>query len=199
MSDSEEFPDRRAFLVRSAATLAVGTLLAAEACSKPPEDPAAQRNDFVALSSALLGVAAAKLAPENDSPGVAGEILALARSNDEHLFAQLLQTYRTHANEPSGTIADAVLNQSGADAGFLAKSVMLAWLLGSWYDPAQLQRAAARATPGFLESKVISVDAYREAWAWKIAQTKAMGTTTAGFGYWASAPPPLDDFIGGGR
>jgi hypothetical protein len=199
MSDSQEFPDRRSFLVRSAATLAAGTLLAAEACSKPNEDPVAQRNDFVALSSALLGVAAVKLAPDDDSLGIASEILALARGNDERLFAQLLQTFRAHANEPGETVADAVLNRSGAGAGFLAKSVMLAWLLGSWYEPAQLQSAAGKSAPGFLESKVISANAYREAWAWKIAQTKAMGTTTAGFGYWASAPPPLDDFIGAGR
>jgi hypothetical protein len=199
MSDSQEFPDRRSFLVRSAATLAAGTLLAAEACSKPNEDPVAQRNDFVALSSALLGVAAMKLAPDDDSLGIASEILAIARGNDERLFMQLLQAYRAHANEPGETVADAVLNRSGAGIGFLAKSVMLAWLLGSWYEPARLQSAAAQAAPGFLESKVISANAYREAWAWKIAQTKAMGTTTAGFGYWASAPPPLDDFIGGGR
>jgi hypothetical protein len=199
MSHSEEFPDRRSFLVRSAATLAAGTLFAAEACSKTTEDPVAQRNDFVALSSVLLGIAAVKLAPENDSLGVASEILVFARENDERLLAQLLQAYRAHANEPAETVADVVLNQSGADAGFLAKSIMLAWLLGSWYEPAQLQNAAARATPGFLESKVISANAYREAWAWKIAQAKAMGTTTAGFGYWASAPPALDDFIGGAR
>jgi hypothetical protein len=196
MSHTEEFPDRRSFLVRSAATLAAGTLLAAEACSKPAEDLVAQRADFVALSSALLGVAAAKLAPENDPAGVANEILAVARKNDERSFVQLLQTYRAHASEPAQSIADAVLNRSGADVGFLAKSVMLAWLLGSWYDSAQLQRAAAQAAPGFLESSVISANAYREAWAWKIAQTKAMGTTTAGFGYWTSAPPPLDDFVG---
>jgi hypothetical protein len=92
-----------------------------------------------------------------------------------------------------------VLNDPGSGVRFLAQAVMLAWLLGSWYEPAELQRAAAQASPGFIPSVVISANAYRESWAWKIAQTKAMGTTTAGFGYWASAPPLLDEFIGRGR
>ncbi|HTA40068.1 MAG TPA: hypothetical protein VK760_13375 [Candidatus Acidoferrales bacterium] len=198
MSDSEALPDRRSFLVRSAATLAAGTLLTAEACSAPVEDPVALRADFVALSSALIGVAAAKLAPENGAGGVAGEIFAIARKTDERAFAAMLQAYRAHASEPPQTAAGAVLDDSGTDVRFLAQSVMLAWLLGSWYEPAALQRAA-QAAPGFIPSSVISASAYRDAWAWKIAQTKAMGTTTAGFGHWASAPPPLDDFIGRSR
>jgi hypothetical protein len=194
MSDSEDLPDRRSFLVRSAATLAAGTLLAAEACSQPLEDPVAMHADFVALSSALIGVAASKLAPENEATDVASEILAIARKTDERVFAAMLQAYRAHASDSAQRAAEAVLDGSGTDVRFLAKSVMLAWLLGSWYDPAALQRAAR--TPGFLPSTVISANAYREAWAWRIAQTKAMGTTTAGFGHWASAPPPLGEFIG---
>ena len=196
MSDSDELPDRRSFLVRSAATLAAGTLLAAEACSHPAEDPVALRADFVALSGALIGVDAAKLAPENETDGVAGEILAIARKNDEGVFAAMLQAYRANASKSAQAAADAVLNDSGTEVGFLAKSVMLGWLLGSWYEPAELQRAASQSASGFVSSSVISANAYREAWAWKIAQTKAMGTTTAGFGYWTSAPPPLADFIG---
>jgi len=198
MSDSEgTLPDRRSFLVRSAATLAAGPLLAAEACSKPPEDPAAQLADFVALSSALLGIDALKLAADPAPGGVKSEILALARGHDERLFATLLQTYRDRAHEGAASAASAVLTGAGAEVGFLAKSIMLAWLLGSWYDPAAL-RTAAQTSAGFVASSVISADAYRESWAWKIGQTKPMGTTTAGFGYWASPPAPMHEFLGGG-
>jgi hypothetical protein len=195
MSDSEDPPDRRSFLVGSVA-LAAGALLSAQACSTSAEDPVALRADFVALSSALTGVASAKLAAEGDTNDVAGEILAAAQKGGGDAFGSMLQAYRAHRSESETGVCDAVLNGSGAAVGFLAKSVMLAWLLGSWYDPVALQRASAEPSPGFVASTVISANAYRNAWAWRIAQTKAMGTTTAGFGHWASAPPPLGDFIG---
>jgi hypothetical protein len=186
MNDAEDFPDRRSFIVRSAASIAAGALLAAEPRA-PALDPNAPLADFIALSSALIGVSVEKLAAGNGPGGVASEIEAIARKSHEQAFVQLLQAYRAHAHEPAQQIADAVLLRSGADAGFLAKSVMLAWLLGSWYEP-----------PNFETSTVISANAYRQSWAWKIAQTKPMGTTTTGFGRWATAPPPLDSFIGGG-
>jgi hypothetical protein len=199
MSDSEHLHDRRSLLVTSAATLAAGTLLGAEGCAQPAADPAAQLTDFVALSSVLLGVAVANLAPENDSTGVKNDIFAAAKASDERLLAQLLQTYRGASGQSAENVASLVLQRSGSDLGFFAKSVMLAWLLGSWYDPATLQKAAAQVSPGFLPSSVISAGAYREAWAWKIGQTKAMGTTVAGFGYWTSTPPSLQSFLGGSR
>jgi hypothetical protein len=197
MGDSDGvFPDRRSFLVRSAATLAAGSLLTAQACTRPPPDPAAQLADFVALSSVLLGIDANKL---GDPAGANAEIFAAAQKHDEALLGQLLQIYRAHASESPESVAGVVSSGSGAAIGFFAKAIMLAWLLGSWYDPASLQKAVAQGSGGSLAATIISANAYREAWAWKIGQTKAMGTTVAGFGYWASPPPPLAQFVGESR
>jgi hypothetical protein len=191
----DALPDRRAFLMRSAATLAAAPILATEACSHPAADPAAQLATFVALSSVLLGIDAAKLGLDAGPSGVAAEIFARAQTYDAALLAQLLQTYTDNALKPAGTLARMVLEDSGADAGFLAKAIMLGWLLGSWYDPAHLATAASGdgAAPA---GTVISANAYRQSWAWKIAQTKPMGTTTAGFGSWAAPPQALDATIG---
>jgi len=189
--------------VRSVATLAAGPLLVAEGCAPharaaaitgPPTG--AQMRDFVVLSSALLGIAAAKLAPDPDPANTKADCFAAAQQHDAQKLAELLAIVDANRTRTPAEIADVTLNGSGQESSFFAKAVMLAWLLGSWYDPALLARAAASGSDAPIPSTVISANAYREAWAWKIAQTKAMGTSNQGFGYWTSAPRPLGDFIG---
>jgi hypothetical protein len=202
----ESKPDRRSFLVASAATLAAGSLLAADGCSNHSSAPAtaltgaptsAQMHDFVAVSSALLGIDAGKLSPEPDVTGMKADCFAAAQRSDPQRLAELLQVFHDRAMQPPAAIADAVLNRSGPELSYFAKSVMLAWLLGSWYDPAALQKAVADGTHGPIASSVISPNAYQQSWTWKIAQTKPMGTSSEAPGYWALPPPPLRDFIGG--
>lgn len=193
---ADSLPDRRSFLVRSAATLAAAPLLLASGCAPAAVAPAEQMRDFVLLSSALLGIAPAKLAPDADSVDQKSACFAAAAQHDARGLARMLQIYRAHASEAPATIADVVLTRSGSDVAFFAKSVMLAWLLGSWYDPALLQKAMSGGASGPIDAAVISANAYRESWAWKIGQSKAMGTSSQGFGYWSSEPPALSESIG---
>jgi hypothetical protein len=105
-------------------------------------------------------------------------------------FDRLLTIYAANAAEPPATIADIIFNRSGSDICFLARSVMLAWYLGSWYAPADL--AARRST-----NVVISSIAYTQGWSWNVAQAHPMGYSNFKFGYWAASPPSLADFVGG--
>ncbi len=168
---TRRIPDRRAFLVRSAERWRWD---ARRQRLVRTEDPAAQRNDSVALLSALLGVAATSRAG-NDSTWRSRRDSWLGVVTTSTCSRSWLQTY-PHARERAvGAIADAVLNQSGADAGSLAKSVTPRVVVGLVVDPAQLQRAAARATPGSPNRRSSRSTPYREAWAWKIVQTQSDG------------------------
>ena len=42
----------------------------------------------------------------------------------------------------------------------------------------------------------VSDQAYKESWAWKIAQSHPMGYSEYHFGYWAEQPPTLKQFTG---
>jgi hypothetical protein len=77
---------------------------------------------------------------------------------------------------------------------------MLMWYLGSWYDPAELekyngQNPPADPVPAFA---VISSAAYTQGWAWNVVQAHPMGYSNFQYGYWSTLPPSLQDFIGGG-
>ena len=69
--------------------------------------------------------------------------------------------------------------------GFVARSIMKMWLLGSWYNPANSSQAV----------NVVSAQAYKESLVWKIMQSHPMGYSMFTFGYWAKPPPPLSQFI----
>jgi hypothetical protein len=187
--------------LRSSATMAAGSLLAVEGCTTQKRAAAivgpptgAQMNDFVALSSALLGIDAAKLAPDPDVGNMKAEVFAAAQQHDAQKLGTLLEIFDANRDGSPSGIADAVLERS--HTSFFAKAIMLAWLLGSWYDPDDLAQTVAKNSTGPIASRVISANAYRESWAWKIAQTKPMGTSDQAFGYWSKPPAPLSDFIG---
>lgn len=174
-----EHTDRRAFIIRSAATLAAGPLFGMEACSTnttaaQPQDIAA----FVRFSSALLGIDAAKLAPDAGAQAVASQIYDAAHDADPDALQRLVQAKSV----------DAALAVSPQDAA-LAQSIALAWLLGTWYDPKTLDAAQPA-------GRVLSELAYRQSWVWRIAQTHPSGASDVAFGSWTTAPLPLSHFIG---
>jgi hypothetical protein len=144
---------------------------------------------FVDLSALLTGIAADKLAPALDPKNLKQIYFDYIQQQDGPLFDQLLSIFATNSSQPPATIADIIFNQSGADIRYLARSVMLAWYLGSWYAPADLM--AGRNT-----NVVISAVAYTQGWSWNVAQAHAMGYSNFQFGYWASNPPSLSDFVG---
>ena len=103
--------------------------------------------------------------------------------------------------QPDDTVATLILDGSGDAMRYLARSLILAWYLGSWYDPADLERAATTPPPRTgtppPPNVVISAAAYTQGWAWRVAQAHPMGYSTFSFGYWSSLPPALDAIVGG--
>lgn len=150
---------------------------------------------FVDLSALLTGIVAGNLAPSVDPKNIKQVYFNYAQQQAGATFDNLLKIYRENSTQPAGKIASLILDQSGPDIRFLARSVMLMWYLGSWYAPTDLAKAGTDTPPP--DSVVISSAAYTQGWAWNVAQAHPMGFSNFQFGYWASNPPTLVDFVGG--
>lgn len=140
---------------------------------------------FVDLSAILTGVDANSLAPGVDPFKVKIEYFDLAK-NVQPGFSQLLAFYtQNKSTDPKDTeqkdVAKKILNHNDPAIRALARSIMLAWLTGSWYDPAALEK-------GINSSSVVSPKSYTQGWVWRVAQTHPMGYSTLQFGYWQDPP-----------
>ena len=86
---------------------------------------------------------------------------------------------------------------SDVDAKYLARSIVLMWFLGAWYEPTEL-KALRRDLPKdptrVAKFQVVSPKAYTQAWALRVAQAHPMGFSEMQFGYWTRQPNPLADF-----
>ena len=153
-------------------------------------------DQFVGLSAILTGIAASNLKPFLDTHGTAQTYLDVARTRGGPAFGQMMSIFAANQSKPPQTVGQIILEQSGDDVAFMAKSVMLLWYLASWYAPADLK--AYRANPAApAPFTVVSSDAYTQGWVWRVGQTHPMGFSKWRFGYWNTAPAPLSDFIGG--
>jgi hypothetical protein len=200
------------------ATLPVVDTPPASAAPSPdpnPQDMVA----FILLSSALTGIAETRLAPgfgpfpkppapivfDDLSPGsdpVNVKLEYFKWVNERHpaTFEKLRRIAKDNLNAPPNrelaiigkipTGDDTELTQSEIDLKYLARSIVLMWYLGAWYDPDNLQ------TPNASDFKVISPKAYTQGWALKVAQAHPMGFSEMQFGYWTRPPNPRSDFIG---
>ncbi len=180
--------------------------------------------DYLRLSSALLGVEAARLEPEaraGEAP-LADTFHALCREAAPEATAALLAAWleaaprgvATAGPAGPGGAAPAAGEAAGAAAqrlladgrgpredgvGALARLTMQMWLCGIWYGGAETTRmpAAAEAIgPAHRTDLVVSVRAYRNGWLWRFAQARPMGVAGAP-GAWAEPPPPLAEVLDG--
>ncbi len=157
----------------------------------PLPDPA-DLSLFVTLSSALTGIAAAKLAPTVDPIQIRNEYFAAAKADPA--FPALLQIIRSDPTN-SAAAADKVMNDPKLK--YLGRSIILAWYLGVWYDPNTLESYNAPGDQVFPVPpvKVVSPTSYTQGWTWRVAQAHPMGYSEFRYGYWANDPLPLDDYI----
>jgi hypothetical protein len=79
-------------------------------------------------------------------------------------------------------------------AKYLARSIVLMWYLGAWYEPGEL-RSLRKDPTRFPTFKVISPKAYTQAWALRVAQAHPMGFSEMQFGYWTRPPNSRTDFM----
>ena len=207
---------RRTVLAGAAAAAATistvnGPAIARSADPNSREDMVA----FVLLSAALTGIAEGRLAPgfaprpsptnidlQQSMPGsdpfnVKQEYFVWANEKRPTPFEALLQIAKDARNAPDR--AKVIIEKASADdeTKFLARSIVLMWYLGAWYDPDDLRRQT-KSPPNsreFLPSQVISPKAYTQGWVWRVAQAHPMGFSELQFGYWSYKPQPLHKFI----
>jgi hypothetical protein len=204
---------RRTVLAGAAAT-AAATVVAVDPPARAHSVDPQSREDmvtFVLLSAALTGIAENKLAPGFDLqklvPGsdpvdIKRDYFNWVNEREPAAFENLLRIAKENAGgqpDPTQSILakvpagdDATLTQSEIEAKYLARSIVLMWYLGAWYDPHKLRMSDA--SP--FDFKVISPKAYTQAWALRVAQAHPMGFSEMQFGYWTRESKGLSDFIG---
>jgi hypothetical protein len=154
---------------------------------------------FLVLSAALTGVDIHTLAPEFSRGS--GDILSadpgvdpiniksayLRQAKTAAAFDNLLQIAKDNRLSQDDIIAK--VNASD-DTKFLARSIVLLWYLGSWYDPVDLKNAATspESIDGPITQKVLSPKAYTQGLVWLIAGAHPMGYSNLQFGYWSRDP-----------
>jgi len=191
--DRSPYLTRRTVLAGAAAATAAVTIGTEPAAALAPlsDDMVAFRN----LSAALTGVSADKLAPATDALELKQDYFKWVMDRKPDQFKALLQIAKANPTALQ-TIVDQ--SQANADTKFLARSIVLMWYLGAWYDPDDLKRlVAARSAeqPLFISHTVISSKAYTQGWLWRVIQAHPMGYSDMQFGYWTRKPEPIEDFI----
>lgn len=189
---------RRTVLTGAAATTAASTV--GPAIVPTPaltQDASASRLDlFVNMSAALTGVSVNKLSPTLRDPINIKQVY-FDRARTDRQFDELLAAFKEHQATPDHA-ADVIMNQGEPNARmrFVARSIILAWYLGAWYDPDRLRRYSEPNPPTVpIPFEVISATAYTRGLIWNVAQAHPMGYSEGLFGYWSDPPPNLGDFI----
>jgi hypothetical protein len=176
-------------------------------------DPRQDMIAFIFLSAALTGIAENKLSngfgplppgqidltkinPGSDPVDIKKDYFNHVMGKDADGFQALLKIARDNVNAPDREKAIIDKVQSSDRTRYLARSIVLLWYLGGWYDPKELQRASndPNFDPNF---KVISSKAYTQSWATRVARAHPMGFSQGQFGYWHETPNPLSDYVGG--
>ena len=162
---------------------------------------------FVKLSAALTGIAAGKLAtpnfdarvPNSDPVDIKRVYFEQVNKTRQPVFRRLLQIARDAQKLPESGRDDAIIEKVKAtpETKYLARSIVLMWYLGAWYEPDHLKTLVESPNPPPPTFKVISSKAYTQAWALRVAQAHPMGFSEMQFGYWARPPSDLPAFITG--
>jgi acetyl-CoA acetyltransferase len=150
--------------------------------------------DFANMSAALTGFQASILRPFLDPVNLSGLYYGFAVSQvGQQAMDALLNAYRAIATQPAQTIADTLLETASStpsQQAQIAQSIVAVWYLGSWYMPAYQN---PQGQPGAVV-QVVSMDAYTNGLAWKVAQAHPMGYSVFTFGYWSQPPASLATF-----
>ncbi len=175
------------------------------------EQPVVQTapDDYVRLSSALLGVEPSVLEPppRPGVPSLADTFHALCNEAAPVALAALRAEFSAVAAGGSAppAVARRLLESGGSPrpdgVGALARLTMLMWLYGVWYGGMETTRmpgSAAFLDPAHRTDMVVSVHAYRNAWIWRFAQTSPAGVAGAP-GAWSEPPPDLARFLNEAR
>lgn len=187
-------------------TMVAGTLAATAVTAILPlgdiahaDEPSTDMMAFLLLSEALTGVDRHTLAPElvddktgdllKSDPGIDPINVKddyfnwLKDQPSASSFGKLLQLTKDNSHSLGDIIPK--VNASADDMKFLARSIVLLWYLGSWFDPGDLQIKK-------FSSKVVSAKGYTQGLVWQIAGAHPMGYSNLQFGYWSRDPHDMN-------
>lgn len=169
---------------------------------------------FVGLSSVLTGVPTNELSPFADVLDLktvfyrklVAEIGADEVNGLLARYASLAQGEGLDPKSPGApdsaaarSVGEALMNpgagapQPAPRQSDICSSIIKMWYLGSWYPVERPQQADSH----YFSGQVISSQAYKQGWVWKMAQAHPMGYSQYAFGYWTRVPPSLDDYVKG--
>lgn len=197
---------RRAMLAGTVAVTAAAAVapISGSAYAAGPDVSSSQdMMAFLLLSEALTGVDKQLLAPEFDpktnNPGtdpinIKNDYFSWINVKDStSSFATLLKFVKDNPQSSQSDII-AFVNAGNDDIKFLARSIVLLWYLGSWYEPKDLKEQADAAKPDRINSsEVLSPKAYTQGLVWQIAGAHPMGYSNLQFGYWSRNPRDPND------
>ena len=200
----------RRTVLAGTATTALATVLPPSSSAYPDAPGRGSSQDmmaFLLLSAALAGVHVTTLAPEfgldknkdilDQTPtvdpfNVKDDYLKFIIAADKKsALGKLLQIARDHRHAAADIIA--AVNAGDDDTKFLARSIVLLWYLGSWYEPEELKKNSSLGARAFIPSQVVSAKAYTQGLVWQIAQAHPMGYSNLQFGYWSRDPNDPND------
>jgi hypothetical protein len=201
---------RRAMLAGTVAATAAAAVAPISGSAYAPGPDVSSPQDmmaFLLLSEALTGVDKLLLAPElelnkddvlSSKPGtdpinIKNDYFKWINVKDStSSFATLLKFVK---DNPKSSPIDIIVfvDTSNDDIKFLARSIVLLWYLGSWYEPRDLQKQATAAKPDRISSVVVSPKAYTQGLVWQIAGAHPMGYSNLQFGYWSRNPHDPND------
>lgn len=137
--------------------------------------------EFFALSNLLTGFTVETLQYAQQSADFYGEFVkAYGSAADD-----LLNLYRAGmaGNDAPEDIAGRILDTQADEAvAGAAQALIVFWYLGQIAPPGG-------------DAAIPSSNIYAEGLAWRAIQAHPTGVSHQKFGYWASLPPPLDDFL----
>jgi hypothetical protein len=114
-----------------------------------------------------------------------------AQARKDPAFKALMQIVHADPTNPQAA-AEKIMGNADPRIKYLGRSIILAWYLGAWHPPAELEGNPSSPVPN-----VVSGKAYTQAWTWRVAQAHPMGYSELRFGYWSDEPLPLNDFVKG--
>jgi len=195
---------RRTLLAGAAAATAaatVGTVITTMPARAADPISTEDLSAFVTLSAALTGIQDKQLAPGfdrappgSDSIDIKRDYFRWVKEKRSVAFEKLLGIAKGNPKPAAQAIIEQV--QADPESKYLARSIVLMWYLGAWYDPDHLRALVERPNPPPAKFEVISPKAYTQGWALRVAQAHPMGFSEMQFGYWSRPPSARTDFIG---